>query len=467
MGGLQCSEGFSFLFFISRRRHTTTRFCPLRPRMPLPTKETFTHWRETVPKTNLFQGLKTVGQFIGARLQETHVQEVASSMTLTSVMSIVPLLAVSLAIFSAFPGFADTRQAMEDALFESFLPEQYSEVIVGYLRSFSAHASGLGFFGVAGLAVTSIMLINKLFATINQLFSVTTVRPWMQRLLLYWALLTLGPITIALSLTVSTQIVSSAASGIAPGMLTYALWITQSILQTLAYAFLFRYVPNCFVKWSHALAGGLFVVVVNVFVRIGFEQWVSGGTMGSIYGAFVVIPVLLMWIYVSWYLIFMGAALTATLPVLTSGRFADRYRKGNDFLTGVGLLKVLTQERLADRSVVPLALLCQRVGTYPQQARRILGQLAKAGYCLESANSPSDKNPDWTLVCNPETTTLQAAGRVLLLDDRNELVTPPKKRHGREEGLLKSWYNSTWAEAAVWQKSLHELALESSDQKDS
>lgn len=215
------------------------------------------------------------------------------------------------------------------------------------------------------------------------------------------------------------------------------------------------------------MLGAFFVVVVNVFVRIGFEQWVSGGTMGSIYGAFVVIPVLLMWIYVSWYLIFMGAALTATLPVLTSGRFADRYRKGNDFLTGVGLLKVLTQERLADRSVVPLALLCQRVGTYPQQARRILGQLAKAGYCLESTNSPSDKNPDWTLVCNPETTTLQAAGRVLLLDDRNELVTPPKKRHGREEGLLKSWYNSTWAEAAVWQKSLHELALESSDQKDS
>ena len=101
--------------------------------------------------------LREVIGFVSARMRETHVPEVASSMTLTTLLSIVPLLAVSLAVFSAFPSFADTRQALENMLFESFLPAQYSEVIVGYLRNFSTHASGLGLFGLIGLAITSFL----------------------------------------------------------------------------------------------------------------------------------------------------------------------------------------------------------------------------------------------------------------------------------------------------------------------
>ena len=386
--------------------------------------------------------LQRVSAFMGARMSETHVPEVASSMTLTTMLSIVPLLAVSLAIFSAFPSFADTRQALEDMLFNSFLPSQYSEVIVGYLRSFSQHASGLGLFGLIGLAVTSIMLINNLFVTINGIFSITRPRPWVQRLLLYWALLTLGPLAMAFSITISTRFISSAAAGIEPSLLTYGLMLVQSILQTCAYAFLFRFVPNSFVKWTDAFVGALFVVIANLFVRVGFEHYVSAGTMGSIYGAFVAFPVLLLWIYIGWYLVFLGAAVTATMPLLTSGRFKDTYRVGNRFLTGVALLKVLTEERLANRPVVPLALLCESVGTYPQMARSILTQLANVGYCLESANGPSDKNPDWTLVADPHHTSLAKAVDVLLIDSENELVAHPLPKHGREEGVLETWFTS-------------------------
>lgn len=383
--------------------------------------------------------LREVLGFVSARMRETHVPEVASSMTLTTLLSIVPILAVSLAIFSAFPSFEGTRQALEDMLFESFLPAQYSEVIVGYLRNFSTHASGLGLFGLIGLAITSLMLINKLFVTINSIFGVTHLRGWVQRLLLYWALLTLGPLAAAFSLTVSTTVISTAARGLESTLLTDVLVYSQSALQIVAYAFLFRFVPNSFVRWSHAFVGGAFVVIANVLVRIGFEHYVSAGTMGNIYGAFVAVPVLLLWVYIGWYLIFLGAAVTATMPLLTSGRFRDTYRAGNKFLTGVALLKVLYEERAADRPVVPLALLCERVGTYPQMAREILSTLAKVGYCLESASGPSDKNPDWTLVANPETTNLQAAMSALLLDGHNKLVRGAKDE---DEGMLEGWFTS-------------------------
>ncbi len=379
--------------------------------------------------------------FLSARLRETHVPEVASSMTLTTLLSIVPILAVSLAVFSAFPSFADTRAALESMLFESFLPAQYSEVIVGYLRDFSLHASGLGFFGLVGLTITSLMLINKLFTTINSIFGVREPRAWVQRLLLYWALLTLGPLAAAFSLTVSTQVLRAAAQGIEAGLLTQVLVYAQGGLQTIAYALLFRLVPNCFVRWSHALVGGLFVVLANSLVRIGFEHYVSAGTMGNIYGAFVALPVLMLWIYIGWYLIFFGASVTATMPLFTSGRFRDTYRAGNRFLTGVALLKVLYEEREALRPVVSLSHLCARVGTHPQMARDILTALAAAGYCVESASGANNKTPDWTLVADAERTTLMGALEALLLDGRNELVVGEPKHH-HEEGLLRAWYQA-------------------------
>ena len=114
---------------------------------------------EAVRSHRLFDTLRSLMSFAVARMREAHLQEVASSMTLTTLLSLVPLLAVSLAVFAAFPSFADARKALEDAIFNSFLPIQYSEVIMKYLKLFSDHASGLGAFGLAGLSLT--VLIKK------------------------------------------------------------------------------------------------------------------------------------------------------------------------------------------------------------------------------------------------------------------------------------------------------------------
>ncbi|MBP3438822.1 MAG: YihY family inner membrane protein [Sutterella sp.] len=397
-------------------------------------------WADQLKSHRWFDSVSTLGRFAVERMKETHLQEVASSMTLTTLLSLVPLIAVSLAAFALFPSFASARQSLEEMLFQSFLPEQYTETLMNYLRDFSKHASGLGIAGVAGLAVTALLLIDKFFVTVNRIFMVRRMRPWAQRALLYWALITLGPLSIAFSLTVSGQAVRYAAEGLDPGILGWLMPLLQLAVQACGYTFLYKFVPNCHVPLKNAAVGGALVAVAGLVVREGFEYYVTAGTLGSIYGAFVALPVLLLWFYVSWILIFSGAAVTATIPLLTSGRFADSYKAGNDFLTGVAMLKVLWQEKEAGRPAVPMSLLCREADTYPLAAHRILEKLADTGYCGEITNRRANADTDWTLLCNPESATLQKAVDALLVDGSVQLVKPRDEAKNRPAGILCGWY---------------------------
>jgi membrane protein len=394
-------------------------------------------------QSTLIDAARGVWRFAVERMRETQLQEVASSMTLTTLLSLVPLIAVSVSVFALFPGFAEERQEIENMVFQSLLPEQYTETIIGYIKSFSKHASGLGIFGLAGLAVTALMLIDKFVVTLNRIFMVRKLRPWSQRALLYWALITLGPVFIAFSLTVSTKAVAAASEGISPGVTGVLMGVLQFLLQVAAYTFLFKFVPNCRVPLRDAAIGGAFVAVVGFIVREGFQYYVSAGTLGTIYGAFVAIPVLMLWFYVTWILIFAGAALTATLPLLTSGRYRDSYKKGNDFLTGVAMLRALWEAREAGEPKVSLDRLCDAVDTYPQAAMRVLDALALKGYCAEVLGRKSGSDQVWALLCDPAKTDLRGAADALLIDGSNALLTAPKGRADPDapEGMLKGWHD--------------------------
>ncbi len=402
------------------------------------------------PRTHRFFDLcRTLCRFAISRMRDAQLQEVASSMTLTSLLSIVPLLAVSLAAFAAFPSFAHTRQALESAVFNSFLPPQYSEEIVRYLREFTAHASGFGAFGLAGLALTGLLMIDKFFVTVNRIFKVRSLRPWPQRALIYWAMLTLGPVVIALSITMSTQAIRMAVGATTGSMPGWLLTLAQIVLQSVGYAVLFKFVPNCRVPFAHAFAGGLFVAVAGQIVKAGFEIYVTAGTLTSIYGAFVAFPVFLLWLYLAWFLVFSGAAVTATIPLLTSGRFADSYRIGNDFLTGVALLRVLAAARLSGEESVPAHELAAAVDSWPQAVERILMKLSDAGYCGEIRPVHKREEAAWTLLCDPRRKTLREAVYALLIDPSITLISPERRFVRREEGQLHGWFRELVASSLV------------------
>lgn len=400
--------------------------------------------REKLRKKGLISSIHTLLRFAADRASENDLTEVTSTMALATLTAIVPVLALSLAAFSAFPGFANARQALEDLIVMSLLPEQYSEQLLGYISQFTSHAAGLTTFGLLGLAVTAFLLIDKLFVTLNRIFKVTAPRPWFQRVLIYWALMTVGPLAVAVSLTMTGHYAAMALEGVDPGLSKTLYNVGQVILQALGFAVIYKFVPSCRVHFSHALVGGAVVSVCGLVVKQLFGMWVTAGTLTNIYGAFVAIPVFVLWVYVAWYLFFAGAAIAATIPKLTAGRFLDYYRPGNDFLTALAMLRELVHLRLRHkRPILDVEELCDAADTYPEAAERILSRLADAGYVAPVTTEAGGRTQEWVLVADSQKTTLLRAFEFFAVSGGNSLVSSKMQRLAGKEGaggILADWW---------------------------
>lgn len=359
--------------------------------------------------------------FAARRGRSARLDQAAATLTLTTVLSVVPLLAVALAMFAVFPLFAEYREAFQKLLVKGLLPDQYSQSILRYLDLFTKRAGGLTAFGLAGLGVTALLMIMAIDSALNEIFRVRRSRPMGSRLLVYWALITLGPLVIGASLTLTSYIASSAFVNEAQdGMPSWTLDLLQVMLTGFAFAALYVYVPYREVRWRDALIGGFTAALISQGVKLGFGIYVSRGTVASIYGAFAAIPVFLLWVYVSWLLVLFGAAIAATLPELRSVRIADEARAGNRFVTAVRLLQVLMQARAGSEPVLSLDALAQAVVSFPDNAEDLLRVLEKRGYVAEVGG---ERPRHWTLVADPDRVNLVAAFSDLAVDPANGLVT--------------------------------------------
>lgn len=375
--------------------------------------------------------VKELWLFFNDRIGSIRLFQVASGLTLTSVLSMVPLLAVIFAGFVIFPEFEQQRHTFEHWILESVLPDIYQNQIIGYLHQFSLHASGLTIFGLIGLGVTSLLLINTIDVTVNRLFHVRKLRPSWQRFLVYFALLSVGPTLIAGSLSL-TQILmqDSQIEGTVPNSLVLLL---QLVMQMLSYAVLYRVIPNCFVAWRHAIIGGTIVSLVGLVIKWAFSFYLASGPLKSIYGAFTAIPVVLLWIFLAWILFLSGAAIAATLPMLMSGRFTDTHRQGNDFLTGIAILAILMRSLESSVRCMSIKEICRAVDTYPECAIGILMRLSEIGYVGQFGSEDGDKQ-SWGLIVSPKEATLYPVIGALLIDPKNTLIA-------RENAPLYDWYN--------------------------
>lgn len=400
--------------------------------------------REKLRKKGLISSFRTLLRFAADRARENDLTEVTSTMALATLTAIVPVLALSLAAFSAFPGFAGARQALEDLIVMSLLPEQYSEQLLGYISQFTSHAAGLTTFGLLGLAVTAFLLIDKLFVTLNRIFKVTAPRPWFQRVLIYWALMTVGPLAVAVSLTMTGHYAAMALEGIDPGVSKTLYNVGQVFLQAFGFAVIYKFVPACRVHFSHALVGGSAVSVCGLVVKQLFGMWVTAGTLTNIYGAFVAIPAFVLWVYVAWYLFFAGAAIAATIPKLTAGRFLDYYRPGNEFLTALAMLRELVHLRLRQKPpILDVEELCDAADTYPEAAERILSRLAEAGYVAPVTTEAGGRTQEWVLVADSQKTTLLRAFEFFAVSGGNSLVSSKMQRLAGKDGavgILADWW---------------------------
>lgn len=388
--------------------------------------------------------------FAGRRARDVRLSQVAGSLTFTTVLSLVPLLAVALAVFSAFPLFAEYRVALEKMLLKSLLPEQVSSTILRYLNEFAAKATRLTALGLAFLVLAALAMVLTVDRVLNDIWQVRQRRPLAQRVLIYWALITLGPILIGGSLA-ATSYVATLSAGVVrqlPRGVRGLLDFAPLVIGGLAFAALYVFVPNRRVYWRDALVGGFVASALGEAAKAGFAAFIARGTYQSIYGAFAALPVFLVWVYLSWWVTLFGAAIAATLPMLRLTRFADEARPGNRFVTAVALLAALLE---ASRSGVEGGRrstdeLAAAVHTDADQVERLLLELEALDYVARLDGRHAGR---WLLTCDPSTTNLVPLFERLVIDPANTLVARDPARLGRwlDDARAADWIARPLAES--------------------
>jgi membrane protein len=277
--------------------------------------------------TQLWQDLRRFPWRITAltlreRFREDRLGLTASSLTFTTTISLVPLFTVALAIFSAFPVFGRLQSTLQRWLVESLIPDDIARQVLGYLGQFAAKASQIGWVGGLFLLVTALTLVLTIDRKLNDIWRVRTPRPLMQRILVYWAVLTLGPLLLGASLSVTSYALSASKGVVAalPGGVRFLLNTLQFALVMVGVAGLYRYVPNTRVRGSHALVGGLFVASGLELAKSVLAWYLAKvPTYSVVYGAFATVPILLVWFYLAWVIVLLGAVVAAYLPSLLAG----------------------------------------------------------------------------------------------------------------------------------------------------
>jgi membrane protein len=390
----------------------------------------------------LLEHAREVLNFAAHRARDVRLAQVASSLTFTTVLSLVPLLAVLLAVFTAFPMFADLRANFEKNLLRELLPPQYASMILRYLNEFAAKAASLTALGLLFLLGTALAMIFTVDRVLNDIWQVRARRPLLQRLLVYWTLLTLGPVLVGASLSATSYLLSISpdVARKGPDLLRTALGYGPLLLSGFAFAALYVIVPARRVLWRDALIGGFAAALLGEGMRDLFTAYIRTGTIGSIYGAFAVVPLFLLWVYLVWFAILFGAAIAATLPRLRSTRFADERRAGNRFITAVALLRALAAARASgvDSGRVSLEDLARGVRTYPEETERLLAELERLDYVSPVEGSQGTR---WLLTCDPQTRTLRDAFARLAIDPANTLASRDPSGLGAwvARGLSSEW----------------------------
>ncbi len=248
------------------------------------------------------------------RARQERLPQAAGSLTLTTLLSLVPLLAVGFALFRHFPRLAPLESAISDHLLQPLLPGAIAQTVLRHLQRFADNAGHLSAAGTAFLVLTVLMTLLTVENAFNRMWNVRRGRPLHRRLGLYLLVLLLGPPLLGLGLWATVALLSASKEWLAalPVAGRAALEAGPLLLAWAAFAALFRAVPATRVRWRDAIVGGLLAALAIELGKRGFAAWlVRQPTYRTVYGALAVLPVFGLWLYYSW-LVTLGAALVTS-----------------------------------------------------------------------------------------------------------------------------------------------------------
>ncbi|KWR87179.1 YihY family inner membrane protein [Cupriavidus sp. IDO] len=354
------------------------------------------------------QKVRALARYALRRAGEDRLPQVSASLTFTTVLAVVPVLTVAFALLAAFPVFRDFRNAIETFLFQNLIPGNVSDSISRYLGQFSKSARGLTAMGLGGLMVTSVLTMLTVEDALNAIWRVKQRRPLAQRVLVFWAVLTFGPVLIGASLSISSYLISISAGYVGNMPIGVGLLVSVApvLLSALAFAFLYTAVPNAYVEWRDAIVAGLVAAIAFEFAKRGFGYFVTHiPTYTAVYGTFAALPIFLLWIYLSWLVTLLGATIAANLPVVRQGHWRRRTFAGSEFFDALGVLLLLYKARdEVPRSVGELDL-SRRLRLEADYLAGLLGKL-KAMHLIGKLQQERGQ-AHWALLCDPSQVTLR------------------------------------------------------------
>ncbi len=266
----------------------------------------------------LFREALSFSLFTGRRFSADNGLRIAASLSYTSLLALVPLIAISVAIMSAFPVFENVRGSLGTMALDYVAPHT-GALVLGYVDTFVSNTAQLTAVGVVGLAVTAVMLLANIEGAFNIIWRVHQARPIVTRLIAYWTVVTIGPLLLGAGLSVSTFFFAAANwAGIDLQAGFGREFIRQGVpvlLAAGAFTVLYIALPHRRVDWRHALAGGLFAAVLFEGLKRGFGYYVSNvRTFDAVYGTLSALPLFLIWMYLAWVVVLVGAVAAAAWP---------------------------------------------------------------------------------------------------------------------------------------------------------
>ena len=362
--------------------------------------------------------------------------EAAGALSYTSLLALVPLMAVILGVLSAFPVFDYGVEQLQDFIFSNFVPAA-GDVVREYLNQFIARSTGLTGTGTLFLVVTAIILMATIEKSLNRIWRVDRVRHPTSRLVMYWAVLTLGPMLLGGSLGLTSYLAALpllapefARSTLQSGLLL----MTPPLVALAAFTLIFLLVPNRRVHWRHALAGAAFSALAFELSKRGFVLYISNfPTYERLYGALATIPIFLVWIYVSWVVILLGASLSAALTTFNYRRANWHWNPRQHLLLVLRLVEHLWRAQINGRGITTLEFLELEPAATDREIQSLLQPLESAGLVHR------DESGCWFLSADLGEITLgelyQALDLVLPLGELDPLPDAEQERHPRLTAL--------------------------------
>lgn len=278
--------------------------------------------QHTTGKWNRFvavwQMVRDFTAFWGRSFRDDGCKESAAALTYTTLFAIVPIMTVAFAILRAVPALQDKSAEIQSWAFDNFAPGA-GEQVLSYLNEFSRQAGNLTAIGAVFLFVTSILMLRTIEGSLNRIWRVATPRSGVAGVIMYWAVLTLGPLCLGIGLGISSYLTSlSLVSDTVALLGGMRLWLSLLPLAftTLMLTLLYVVVPNCHVPLRQGMLGAFLAALLFELAKGGFALFIRmSPSYQVVYGAFAAVPLFLLWIYISWNIVLGGAQLVRALVV--------------------------------------------------------------------------------------------------------------------------------------------------------